>query len=155
MHRSACTRVNYSSKWREESRQYPPTVSMYLNESLAFHYCTLPTTGIILITACMRGWIMPLWNVPFVSPEWKVSLPVFSPLSSYTKQCEQESVGIIFLWYSSCVAMRVWLRGKWNTHQSRFMDQRCPRHSASTAHCRCGVLEHRRGRCRRLKCALS
>lgn len=83
------------------------------------------------------------------------SLAISPPLLSYTKPREQESVGIIFFWYPSCVDRRVWSWGKWNTHHSRFMDQRWHLHSVSTAHCRCGVLGDGRGRCWKLKCALS
>lgn len=134
---------------------YLPAVSLYLNSSLAFFPVLSPTTGICSMTASVRAWIIILWNFPFMSPEWKVSFVSHRPLLLYTKQREQESARIIFSWYSSCADRRLWLWGKWNTHHSRFMDQRWHLQSASTAHCRCGALEDGRGRRRSRKCALS
>lgn len=80
----------------------------------------------------------------YLSVKWKVSFAPHPPPCSYSKRCEQERGGFFFFSVIPHVDIRVWLWGKWNTHHSRFMDQRWHRHSAATAHCQCGAETIRR-----------
>lgn len=127
--------MTYSSKWRAESCQLPSCCFSVFKFLPHFLY---PYNGDVLNNSQCEGLNNATVKFSIHVSGMKGFFCYFPPLLSYTKQCQQESVRILFFFgYSSCVDMGVWLEGKWNTNHSRFMGRRWRWHSASTARCWC------------------
>lgn len=122
---------------------HPKAEQNHFNDIPAvFLHLALPTTGIKSVTGSMRARIMKLRDVLVGKMKGLFRSPP-SPVFVF-KAVWAGTWGIFFFSVIPHVDIRVWLWGKWNTHHSRFMDQRWHRHSAATAHCQCGAETIRR-----------
>lgn len=106
IHKSACTHVNYSSKWRAWACQYPPHCFSVFKFIPYFLHCALLTTGISLITDSVRSWmIFPICVSGMKSLFCLLSSPVVVYKAAWVGKCGNNIFLIFHLCaYEGCVS---------------------------------------------------